>query len=378
MYGRFAFGILALGAASGVSAQALFADGYEDSGTWIQGYYVGYERTLYPTSEIDFTAVTHLMVGRVVPNADGTLDKTFDIDPVNGPIFATQSSTAAHAANRKAILMVGGAGATQWTSAASNANRANFVANLLQTMDQLGMDGLDLDWEPIDTPTDRTELLALAQDLRAARPSLLLTIPVGWINVNFGASDAYWGTIAPYFDRVNIMSYDMNYNMFGWDSWFTSALDGESGSTPSSVESGVTFYLASGVPAAKLGIGIPFYGDCWHGVTGPRQTIPAGAGIYRSDGAMSYTNIMAGYYTPAGYHYDATAQSAWLGPGPYGTHACTFLSYEDPTSIAAKGAFAKSRGLGGAIIWTISQGYIAGNAPGARSPLLTAIRQSFF
>jgi chitinase len=367
----------ALAGTNAFAQSALFADGYEDSAMWVQGYYVGYERALLPANEIDFTAVTHLMVGRVVPNADGTLDKTFDIDAISGPQFATAASAAAHAAGRKAVLMVGGAGATNWTTAASNANRANFVAKLLETMDQFNMDGLDLDWEPINGPTDEAELLALAQALRAARPSMILTIPVGWVNSNFDASHAYWGTLAPYFDRVNIMSYDMNWYADGWDSWFTSALDGEAGTTPSSIDSGVAFYLASGVPAAKLGIGIPFYGDCWHGVTAPRQAIPNGAGIVASDGQMSYAHIMADYFNAGGYHYDAVAQEPWLGPGPYGPNQCTFLSYENAASLAAKGAYAKSHALGGAIIWTISQGHIATAPAGQRDPLLAAIRSAF-
>ena len=368
-------------AANALAQTALFADGYEDAAApsmWVQGYYVGYERSLYATNEIDFTAVTHLMVGRVTPNTNGTINKTFDIDAVNGPIFASASSAAAHAANRKAVLMVGGAGEYGWTSAASSANRAAFVANLLATMDQFNMDGLDLDWEPLDSPTDRAELLALAQDLRAARPSMILTIPVGWINVNFQPSDPYFGTIAPYFDRVNMMSYDMNYNQFGWDSWFTSALDGESGSTPSSIDSGVAFYLASGVPAAKLGIGIPFYGDCWQGVSAPRATIPNGSGIVASDGSMSYANIMASYYAPSRYNFDAVAQEPWLGSASgFGPQGCTFLSYENDLSIAAKGAYAKQHALGGTIIWTISQGHVATAPAGQRDPLLAAIRAAF-
>jgi chitinase len=377
---RFVAGALALAVASGASAQAVFADGFEDPTVWVLGYYVGYERALLPPNEIDFAGLTHLMVGRVVPNANGTLDKTFDIDAVNGPIFAQQASAAAHGAGRKAILMVGGAGATGWTSAASAANRATFVANLLQAMDQFGMDGLDLDWEPLVTTTDRNELLALAQDLRTARPSMLLTIPIIWINRNINPPTSYYGTIAPYFDRVNLMTYDMNFYGAGsgWLSWFTSALDGETPSTPSSVDDGISFLLESGAPAAKLGIGIPFYGNCWQGVTAPRQDTTNAAVIY-SDGAMSYANIMASHYSPARYTFDAIAQEGWLGAAVgFGPHACTFVTYEDAASIAAKGAYVKSHGLGGTIIWTIAQGHIAGNPVGARDPLLEAIRTSFF
>jgi chitinase len=39
------------------------------------------------------------------------------------------------------------------------------------------------------------------------------------------------------------------------------------------------------------------------------------------------------------------------------------VSYEDPRSIAEKGAFVKAQGLGGAILWTINQGRVNGADP---------------
>ena len=97
-------------------------------------------------------------------------------------------------------------------------------------------------------------------------------------------------------------------------------------------------YTAAGVPAAKLGVGAGFYGSCWTSpVTGPSQPIGAST-IAADDNMMSYTNIMASYYSAANYHYDAAAEAPYLSyAAPRGPHACTFVSYEDPTSVAAKG-----------------------------------------
>ncbi|HEU4664099.1 MAG TPA: hypothetical protein VFS55_08725, partial [Dokdonella sp.] len=50
------------------AVDAVFADGFEPN-RWIQGYYVGYQRDLYPVAAIDFAAVTHLMIGRMRPLA---------------------------------------------------------------------------------------------------------------------------------------------------------------------------------------------------------------------------------------------------------------------------------------------------------------------
>jgi chitinase len=357
----------------------VFANSFEPS--WVLGYHVGYQSVLYPTGAIDFAALSHVVIGPVVPNSNGSLDTTFDIDAVNGPIWATAVATAAHAANRKALLMIGGAGAIGgWEGAASNANRSTFVANLLSIMDSVGADGLDLDWEPLDfqNSADYPAFTALAQALRTARPGMILTVPVGPVNVNyFPTSDVFFGTIAPLFDRLDIMTYDMEWDSGGWDSWFSSALHGESSTTPTSVDSSVDFYLASGVPRNRLGVGIGFYGVCWQGVTGPRQTIGAGAGIIGSDNTYSYHNVVLQYYLAANYHYDTTADAPWLGSAiAFGPNNCNFLSYENAQSVTAKGAYARQNGLGGTIIWTIGEGYVPEQV-GQENALLQAVNAAF-
>ena len=354
---------------------AIFASGFE-SPRWVAGYYVGYERDLYPIGEVDFSAVTHLMVGRARPLADGSLTTDFDIDAVDGPIWAQAAVDAAHAAGRKAVLMVGGAGEIDgWRGAASAAHRATFVTNLLAALDTYGFDGLDLDWEPLDDG-DRPDFQALATALRNARPGAILTVPVNWANSNFAdPPDPFWGQIAPLFDRIDVMTYDMAGPWDGWQSWHNSALHGETPTTPSSVASSLAFYLASGVPAAKLGAGTAFYGYCWQGVTGPHQD---GGTIAAGDGTMSYANIAENYYTPSAYVFDATARVPYLSSvAPLGNDGCTFVSYEDAQSIAEKGAFVRAQGFGGTIIWTISQGHLADLPPGQRDPLLDAVRAAF-
>ena len=357
------------------AADAIFANGFEPA-RWVMGYYVGYERNLYPPDAIDFDAVTHLMVGRARPLAGGALSHDYDIDDSNGPIWAHAAVDAAHAAGRKAILMVGGAGEIDgWRDAASSTHRAAFVTNLLAAVDQFGYDGLDLDWEPLES-FDQADFIALAQALRGARAGLILTVPLGWINANFaGTPDPFLAQIAPLFERIDIMSYDMEWPADGWQSWHSSALHGETGTTPSSISSSVAYYLASGVPAAKLGIGSGFYGVCWHGVTAPHQTPGS---IVASDGAFGYAKIMAGYYSAAARQWDATAHVPYLSSqAGLGAQHCNFLSYEDPQSLADKGAYAKANGLGGIIIWTISQGYLASQPLGQRDPLLEALRASY-
>jgi chitinase len=367
--------ILFLAFPAGVVADdTVFASSFEKP--WVTGYYVGYQRNLYPIDEVDFSVVTHLAVGRLIPNADGTLTTHFDIDATNGPIWARNVATIARANGAKAILMVGGASAhAGWVGAASPANRANFVSNLLAVMDDLGYDGLDLDWEPLPV-SDQADFYALAHALRAARPEMLLTVPLGWINWNFATPvDTFYGTLTPLFDQINVMTYDMAGGWEGWQSWHSSALSGATGNRPTSVETSIEYYRQAGVPRARLGIGIPFYGTCWQNVSSPGLH---GGTVVASDNTLSYTNIVNQYFSAAPREWDATAQMPWRGSSSrFGPAQCNFLSYDDEESIAAKGHFVRQHGLGGTIIWTISQGHLPDRPPGERDPLLQAVKASF-
>jgi chitinase len=332
------------------------------SAHWVDGYYVGYERSLYPIGKIDFSSLSHIMVGRYVPNNNGTLDKSCDWDASKCPAWAKSVGAAAHKAGRKAILFLGGAGAHDGFAAAAKPGvRATLVKSVWAAVDSLGFDGVDIDWEPVN-PGDVTDLLALLKDLRAARPHMLITMPVDFTNINLGTADIKWAkTAAQYLNQINIMTYEMDGSDWGWKTtWFTSALSGATSVTPTSVKSSVDAYLSLGIPAAKLGIGMGFYGQCWvGGVAGPRQ--PQGSSsINAADGDMSFARIMASYYSASRYHFDSTAGAPYLGSNTgMGPNKCTYISYEDEKSISAKASYVKTNGLGGAIIWTISQGWQA-------------------
>jgi chitinase len=344
---------------------------------WVAGYYAGYQRSAYPETDVDFSKLTHVIMGAALPRTDGTLDTTFFITNTTGPQVARTLASRAHQAGRKAILMLGGAGYHDgFVGAASSANRATFIANILATMDRLGYDGVDVDWEPI-TSTDRPAVLALLQGLRAARPTMLITIPVGWANTNFpGEIDSWYGQVAASVDQVNIMTYSMAGPYSGWVVWHHSALAGSGGNHPSSASSSASLYLAAGVPAAKLGLGLGFYGSCWKGVTQPLQSI-SGATLIDDDNQMNYAAIMASYYVAANRQWDASASAPYLSfASPKGPLGCTFISYEDEQSIAAKGAYIKNNGLGGAIIWTIGEGHLASAPAGSQDPLMAAAYSS--
>ncbi len=378
--------LLLVGTSSAAQLQATAFSGYlplvlapqsqPTSNYWVSAYYVGYQQSLYPADQLDVSTLTHLMVGGIIPTGSGGVSIAFSLTPDVARTLATR----AHQAGRKAILMLGGAGQHDgFVGAASPSNRSLFVRNILSVMDDLGYDGIDVDWEPIEA-ADRPNLLGLLQELRAARPAMILTIPVNWVNINFPDEvDSFYGQVASSVDQINIMSYDISSNYAGWDSWYFGPLYGASPTRPASIESSVQRYLLAGVPPRKLGIGIGFYGSCWKGVSAPKVPL-AGLNVTlgQSDNVMTYANIVSQYLPAATRIFDAEAKVPYLtAAGGAGPQNCNFVSYEDPESIAAKGSYVRGRGLGGTIIWTIGQGHIASAPVGSRDPLMQAIKTAF-
>ena len=378
--------------------------------SWVSGYWVGYAAAVgseLPVEEVDLSGLTHLIVGRFKPGAYGWVNPDLDMHP--NPEYGRQTAKAlaqrAHEHGRKALMMLGGAGEhDNFVLATAPEWRPVFVNNLIKLMDELGYDGIDVDWEPIDLVADRAppgecrpdeqcppaprpddgeRLLALLDDLRAARPGIILTVPVDPQNLNFGISRAraeFMAQLAARVDQLNIMSYAMSYSESGWESWHSSPLMDHAPHRPTSVSGSVQLYLDAGVPAGRLGVGTGFYGQCWRGVTEPRIPFGHREGGYAgpSDNKMSYNFIMRDYYTPEAYRWDAVAQVPYLSFNlPAGIELCDFISYEDERSIAAKGRYVRSQGLGGTIIWTINQGYLPRAPKGQRNPLIQAMKRAF-
>ncbi|WP_226345638.1 glycosyl hydrolase family 18 protein [Agilicoccus flavus] len=346
---------------------------------WVMGYYVGYQRDLYPLDAVDWESMTHVVVGAAMPRDDGSLDTSFFLDETQGPIWARQVVGRAHQHGRRAVLMLGGARSRPaFSSAASAARRDRLVEQILTVVDGYGFDGVDVDWEPLEA-ADRADLLALARHLRRERPALELSLPISPISVNDPAPSvlSLMPDAAHVFDRINVMSYGMSAGWDGWDSWHSSPLFGQGPRTPMSIDSSVRALLGAGVPAGRLGLGVGAFGGCMRGVTGPKQSAAAMRTL-GDDNTMTYSTIMTRYHDPGRARWDDAAKVPYLTSGrPFGPAGCTFVTYEDPRSIAEKGRYARALGLGGAIVWTIGGGHLPSAPPGRRDPLLEATRRGF-
>jgi chitinase len=339
---------------------------------WVTGYHVGYQRDLWPAASVDFKNVTHMVVGRVKPLADGSVATDFDIDPERGPIFAQEIAKRTRAAGKTPLLMIGGAGEHDaFASAISEQNLDRFVKELLALATKWDYAGFELDFEPIQ-PADEPRLEAFARALRAAKPGLVLTLPVGWVNTNTDAISPFHVRIATLVDQMNIMSYSMS-GPWGWPTWHSSPLFGDNTKTPASISSSVAAYLAAGVPSRKLGVGSGFYGQCWQKRTGPNQEQGDGV-LFAEDWQVSSAIIAADYEPNMTKSWDDVAKVPYLSSEtPVGKLGCQYISYENEQSLKEKAAYIKQNQLGGLITWTSGQGY---EAPSKKNPMMRSAWES--
>jgi chitinase len=266
-------------------------------------------------------------------------------------------------------------------------------------------DGIDIDWEypGIDpgngadhSPADRHNATLLFQEFRhqldaygaTTGEHYLLTadLPAGNVNStgSFELVDVARAT-----DWINLLTLDFHGS---WDTWtdFNSpfgldpkepAVGGAAIQATWSTKGTVDYYLANGVPADKVVVGVPFYGKRYVGVPG------ANNGLYQpfapqgwpyndsptfhelvdtglTDGNLDVIGPTALVQPKnAGADDKAINGFAWYWNGPAGAPwlynptlaGGTFISYMDPHAVAERAQLVNGRHLRGLWAWEISQ-----------------------
>ncbi|MDY6793730.1 MAG: glycosyl hydrolase family 18 protein [Actinomycetota bacterium] len=262
-------------------------------------------------------------------------------------------------------------------------SRQRFASSCVEFITEYGFDGVDIDWEyPVGgglagnaaRPEDKVNYTLLLKELRAqldARGDVdgrhyLLTIaaPAGEGHFN----NIELEKIHSYLDWINLMTYDFHG---GWDSMtnFNSPLyphpedpSSEYVKTVFNVDYAVHGYLAAGVPAGKLVMGVPFYGRGWSGVPDVngglfQQAGGVPQGTWES-GMFDYVDLEANYIGK-GYtrYWSEDSKVPWL----YNPATGIMISYDDPESLGLKAEYVRNNQLGGVMIWELSSDDTGGN-----------------
>jgi chitinase len=339
---------------------------------WRTGYYspifpIG---SGMPASGVHYAAFTHIVhVSLISANAQGGIDSTtYGLTPAAIQDFI-RLSRAAGVSPIVGLAQLAGP-QTYLTQSINNGYLNTLVTNVMSYVNTYGYDGVDLDWE-VDLGSNATNFQALVNALRAQLPrssgKLLLA--------TFGANERIAAANAANLDQVNLQCYDLAAASWGLV-WHNSAIYNLSrytypaGGDPAyTIQWRANSHLAAGVPTAKIGIGIPFYGYVWSGGTAPGRT----GGSY-STHSIEYRDLVK---NPTLWQDAYMQRDAGAGNVPYLSIQSlnTFVTYEDAPSIAEKWRYVKQGNFGGLMVFNLGSDWNdAGLTLADKHPLAEALR----
>ena len=266
------------------------------------------------------------------------------------------------------MVSIGGWTADGFSDAAlTDSSRHTFARSVVALLKQYDLDGVDLDWEypgqgvagikyrDADKHNFTLLLKTLREELdagaaahgRGGQRHYVLTIAA--------ADREYFDHVEMdklhvYLDWINEMAYDF-FNSLTPTTGHHAALyrSDSAGPTARTGDAAVRQYLAAGVPAAKIVLGVPFYGRGFTGVT------PQNNGLYQryeqSKDFDSYAQLVESFIDKQGFvrYWDAAARAPYL----WNSTSRSFISYEDPQSLAIKRCYVRDMHLGGMMFWEL-------------------------
>ena len=240
-------------------------------------------------------------------------------------------------------------------------SRKKLTASGIEFLLKYNLDGLDFDWEypgyPGDNnpyrPEDKENFVAMLKSFREALDSVgnlngkhyLSTIASGGFRAYLEANNM--AEAQQYLDFINIMAYD--FYTAGDETTGHHANLFPNGAKGRSAQTTVDEHIEFGIPAGKLVLGVPFYGRMWKGVN-PEENGLFQAGIFEM--GLPYHQVFALSKNSAYTRFwDDRASAPYL----FSQKDSTWITFEDPESIAAKMKFVKEKGLAGAMFWEMSE-----------------------
>ncbi|KAJ2155971.1 hypothetical protein GGF46_005496 [Coemansia sp. RSA 552] len=359
----------------------LCARAFADHGPVIAGYASGW-KNMAGVDEHRLSQFTHINLAYAEPLANGSfvLETSFKVSE-----FADKT----HNAGAQALLALGGwSGSVYISDVLKNADtRGRLISGIADCLRENHLDGVDIDWvanecNHVDPQSDTSNLLQFLKELRGTLDKeftdskKLVVMGVGM--TPFQGADGAPKDLSEYaelIDYISIFAYDAN--IIGDTTGPNAPLQG----TKESLVAAVDRWVDAQFPASKITAGLSFGGRAattkedmsersWDLYQPREENIPRGDnddGLWANrctekpphfSGVWSYGNLrrqgvlqsQEEAVTPWKRYWDSASLTPWL----FNPESKTFISYDDPPSIAAKVHYVVERGLRGVTAYDIT------------------------
>jgi GH18 family chitinase len=132
------------------------------------------------------------------------------------------------------------------TLAADSASRREFARSVASVVEEYGLAGVDIDWEHPDPGPSAGNFVALIRTVATALAPLGAELGISVAGAWAWGGDGIRPEVFDLVDRVHVMAYSGGY--------------GPHHSSYRYARSAIDLYLDMGAPAAKLYLGVPFFG----------------------------------------------------------------------------------------------------------------------
>lgn len=269
--------------------------------------------------------------------------------------------------NLKVLLSIGGSSYSSnfAAPASTSSGRSTFASTAVSLVANLGLDGLDINWENIASDAEAANMVLLLQAVREALDTYgnSLSVPYNFtLTVASPAGPSNYQALHltdmdQYIDFWNLMAYDYA------GSWSTLAANqanlfssgSNAATTPFDTRTAIDHYTSQGIAANKIVLGMPVYGRSFEATEGlgkPFNGVGNGtweAGVYDFkslplSGAIEFNDNTTG----SSYSYDCTKAE--------------LVSYDTVLVAKQKAAWIQRMGLGGAMWWESSADGMGNNS----------------
>lgn len=314
-------------------------------------------------------------VDKISPNKITHINYAF-VDVKDGKAFLTNEATDTTNFRKlnelrqqnpdlKILISIGG---WSWSRNFSDAvltteGQKIFAKSAVEIMKNNNLDGVDIDWEypalPGDVgnvyrPEDKHNYTLMFAAIRAELDALeketdkkyLLTTAVGGFQQFVDSTEM--NKAQEYLDYVNIMTYDSQSNEQAIH--HTNLYPSDKYPQKQGADVAVKAYLAAGVPAEKLVMGIAFYGRAFNLKKGASKGI--GDPVAEQIRGRGYTYIKDSLVNQNEYYryWDESARAPYL----FNFYKGVFVTYDDEESVKEKCQYVLDNKMGGVMFWEYS------------------------